>query len=95
MKPKSMRNLEDIMADYIANPDTKLSPDEERLLDLKVHEKTGKRIGKFKNPKKQKTETMLVLSKDGGQGQFEPKANGQPKKEPRIDSKVIVAGLIS
>ena len=45
---KNMRNLEDIMADHIAGLDTKLSSDEERLLDLAVHQRTGKHLDKFK-----------------------------------------------
>lgn len=45
---KNMRDVVDIMADHIAGLDTKLSADEERLLDRVVHEKTGKHLDKFK-----------------------------------------------
>lgn len=46
---KKMRNIEDAMADYIANGPSNMSDDELRLIDLKVFHKTGKRINKFKD----------------------------------------------
>lgn len=49
---KAMRNTEDIMADYIANGESSLDNSELRLIDLKIFEKTGKHIDKFKDPKK-------------------------------------------
>ena len=45
---KKMRHIEDIMADYIASGESELTLNEQRLLDLTLFEKTGKRLDKFK-----------------------------------------------
>lgn len=48
--PKSMRNIEEIMSEF--DEGKKLSPEEERLADSIVFEKTGKRTSKFRTVKK-------------------------------------------
>ncbi len=62
---KSMANVEDLMAEYIANGEVNLDPNEKRLIDRQVFEKTGKHIGKFKNPKPSKTHAIPMISADG------------------------------
>ena len=63
---KSMKSLEDIMAEYIANGERDLTANEQRLLDRQVHEKTGKHVGKFVNPKKPLPKNVdVVISADG------------------------------
>lgn len=92
---KNMRNLEDIMADYIAG--VELDVDEEKLLDRQVHEKTGKHIDKYKpKPPKPKFKGM-VISRDGdAKGQMDSKpVDTKPPKEPETSSKVVTkAGVV-
>lgn len=95
---KNMRNLEDIMADYIANGESELSPNEQALLDRQVHEKTGKHIGKFVNPKKPLPKNVdIVISANGGdKGQRMPnRKTTRIKKEPKHLSTPSVAGQMS
>lgn len=95
---KNMRNLEDIMADYIADPNIKLDEHEAALLDRQVFEKTGKHIGKFKNPKKKLPKNVdIVISADGdAKGQKDPVSKAlKVRKEPKISSAVSVNGAIS
>ena len=96
-KPKSMKNLEDIMAEYIANGDVNLDANEKRLLDRQVHQKTGKRVGKFKATKKAKAYGMPVVSaRDSKYGQAEGLPhNMRVRKEPKVSSAVSVNGAIS
>lgn len=68
MKPKNMKNADELMAEYIANGEANLTADELRLIDLKVMQKTGKHIDKFKDKQKPtkpggKDEPELVVSK--------------------------------
>ena len=90
---KSMRDPQDIMADYIADPD-KISPEEERLVDLIVFEKTGKHIGKFKSQEPKAKFDGLVISRDGdGHGQMDSKlVDINIPNEPEISSKVVTKG---
>lgn len=90
---KSMRDSQDIMADYIADPD-KISPEEERLVDLIVFEKTGQHIGKFKSQEPKTKFDGLVISKDGdGHGQVDLKlVDINIPNEPEISSKVVTKG---
>ena len=55
--PKSMRPIEEIMADF--DDGKELSPEEERLADSVVFEKTGKRTSKFSKVEK-RVEPMSV-----------------------------------
>lgn len=88
---KNMRNADDIMADYIADPE-KVSPEEERLIDRIVFEKTGKHIGRFDKKKPDPEFNGLVISKDG-KGQLDSKpVDMQRHKEPETSSKVVVKG---
>lgn len=90
---KSMRDPQDIMADYIADPD-KISPEEERLVDLIVFEKTGKHIGKFKSQEAKAKFDGLVISKDGdshGHVDLKPVDINIPN-QPEISSKVVTKG---
>lgn len=48
--PKSMRPIEEIMADF--DEDKELSPEEERLADSIVFESTGERTSKFREVEK-------------------------------------------
>lgn len=67
---KNMRNVEDILADVAVG--NEISLDEERLVDAITFQKTGKRYGKFKNPKKSKIKSMPVISsRTNGHGQKE------------------------
>lgn len=90
---KNMRNTEDIMADYIADPE-KVSLEEERLVDRIVFTKTGKHIGKFNKKKPDPKFDGLVISKDGGShGQIDPRpADIKRPKEPETSSKVVIKG---
>lgn len=96
--PKNMANLEDLMAEYIANGDVNLDDNEKRLVDRQVFEKTGKHVGQFKNPKKSKPDyTIPVISSDGdniGQKEGVP-TNTKARKEPKIMPGVVVNGGIS
>lgn len=72
---KNMRNLADILADVVADPNVKLSDNEARLVDRHLFEKTGKHFGKFKDQKpKPKDETPSVGKSNDG--------SGEPKKKP-------------
>lgn len=91
---KNMRNADDIMADYIADPE-KVSVEEERLVDRIVFEKTGKRIGRFSKKKPDPKFKGLVISK-GGQGQLDQKpVDVRVPKEPETSSKVVTKGSAS
>lgn len=64
MKPKNMRNLEDILISVATNEG--ITADEERLVDLITFQKTGKRFGRFKDKKKSTLPTDIpILSRDG------------------------------
>ncbi len=95
-RPGKMRPLEDIMADYIAEGE--LGENEERLLDLKVFEKTGKHLAKFNNPRKPNSKDKIpVISSSGKRsGQQKPEdIKVKVKKEPKIVAGVSVNGAIS
>lgn len=94
---KNMSNLEDIMAEYIANGDANLTTNEVRLLDRQVNEKTGKNLGKFKPRVKKPKNVDIAISADGdAKGQKEA-VGTKPKvrKEPPTVPGFVVNGGIS
>ena len=58
LAPKSMRPIEELIAEFNDGGDN-LSPEEERLVDSVIFEKTGKRTSKFSKPAK-RVEPMSV-----------------------------------
>ena len=81
---KSMRAVEDIMADYIAG--NKLSGEEEGLLDMKLREKTGKHLDKFKDKPQDARPILSVES--GFKNKKEARDDGTKKKAPRVSESV-------
>lgn len=75
---KNMRNIEDIMAEYIAIGPSELTENEYRLLDLVVKEKTGKHLDKFKDKPPKPTDLTPVV----GKGNNPDRANKKILKAP-------------
>lgn len=85
---KSMRSLEDIMAEYIAHGESELTPNELRLLDRQLYEKTGKHIDKYKEkaPKPKDDTPTVSKSYDG---------SGKKNKPVKMVGKSSVSDAIS
>lgn len=94
---KNMKNIEDIMAEFIANGDANLTTNEARLLDRQVTEKTGKSLGKFKAKAKKPKNVDIVISADGdAKGQKDPVlVKTRARKDPPTVPGVVVNGAIS
>lgn len=73
---KNMRNLEDVMAEYIAHGESELTPNELRLLDRQLYEKTGKHIDKYKEKAPKPKDNTPTVSKSYT-------GNGQPNKKKK------------
>lgn len=84
--PKSMRPIEKIMADF--NEDKELSPEEERLADSIVFEKTGKRTSKFRKVKKRVEPMSLNKSLSKTVADI-PILSETITKSPESDSKTL------
>lgn len=83
---KNMRNLEDIMASYIAGE--KLPADEERLLDRMIFEKEGKHIGKFKDKKPKPNDEVVLSPRDGMGSSTKEEARAAAKKARKASENV-------
>lgn len=81
---KSMRNLEDILADIVVDPNVKLSDNEQRLVDRHLFEKTGKHFGKFKDKTPKPVSDIPTVGKNRDNTDAEGKPIDPDKKKPKM-----------
>lgn len=89
MKPKSMRDIKELLTKD-NKPKSNLTADEERLVDLLIFHKTGKRLLKFKKKKNQES-TIPTISKQRS-SVYEKAAPVTMRPEIPYDSTPIVNG---